>query len=829
MSVHNVWVLPGHILVSVDDGHKIFSFDLLPKPKPWPDVIDFLHTKHSSRKKDHALAVAEVFSVGLAPLFLFLVMKNAEVHIWKFVRPAFEWHFVSKAHLSIGKNLQLMSFCFDAKSKTLFWCERRTTTQCCVCKSTLSMNQKDMIGKMSVILHNCPPVQMSLAGNGSVLLKPTANSPAGLTLFWSAACERIQLHIWNSPTTGALPISSSSDFHSLVRDSISVWINNSANDPVAIAHCSHPVTQELFILESTHSLFSVSMDTDGQPVFKKVCCLDKSRLVELNQRKEYRMLAFQRFIGLFMDDDEFFVFETHQGMLVWSSDSLRNERLRLWVGQGVIPRVGVWNASAVRMLRSDSVVKQAMNMLKFDIRTNEPPKSNQLRISKEYTLQLTMNIDKGKTQTKDQETYVVVDQEDDGTVIREKESANSDSLLLVSEYLREWNSKNYSMEILHWLLASKKLNISAKWLQISSEEDFKKIYRIFNNPCVSLALFYEDPKYKTSVDRIIKDYVTQHEKEAVDDVDPELLSLIKQYCSIVEENELIISSGENESKIAEKQNSEPWSDVLHSLLHNETISKQDFFEIMQWASETKQLEFINEILNIYDIQYDNRESKIEASSTDQTSLSKVILRADTQTFELVCNALWQTYPQMIPEFLRRVSDCATFHHSSSFPRSSSSSSLISERELFNRAIKSLETISWNEKMTKEQVKILAHLHISNEREDIVTALNIYIDNEMYSEAVDLLASNSGDTDVHYQLFYSILTTFIHRNIVGEYSTRLSHHIPSNFRLAEFYHVIKGFEDHNAPCDVFVSSSKEASLSEFKPLLQKLLEAAQTKT
>ena len=49
--MHNVWVLPGHIIVSLDEGHKLLAFDLLPKPKPWPDVTDFLNSKQGNKRK----------------------------------------------------------------------------------------------------------------------------------------------------------------------------------------------------------------------------------------------------------------------------------------------------------------------------------------------------------------------------------------------------------------------------------------------------------------------------------------------------------------------------------------------------------------------------------------------------------------------------------------------------------------------------------------------------------------------------------------------------------------------------------------------------------
>ena len=141
--------------------------------------------------------VLDVFCTGTpATLHMFIVLKNSEVHIWKFVRPSFEWQFVSKFHLSASKNVQVTSLCFDKRSKLVFWCERRTPTQCCVCKGRISLESgKDVILEKLDILHNCPPIQLFLVGPSGVLLHPTANSPAGLTMYWSITSSRIQVSI----------------------------------------------------------------------------------------------------------------------------------------------------------------------------------------------------------------------------------------------------------------------------------------------------------------------------------------------------------------------------------------------------------------------------------------------------------------------------------------------------------------------------------------------------------------------------------------------------------------------------------------------------------
>ena len=142
--------------------------------------------------------VLEVFCAGSATtLYMFIVLKSAGVHVWKFVQPSCEWHFVTKFELSASKSVQVTSVCFDRKSKLLFWCERRTPTQCCVCKGKISIESgKNFLVEKSDILHNCPPIHLYLVGSSGVLLHPTANSPAGLTMYWSSALNRIQVCVY---------------------------------------------------------------------------------------------------------------------------------------------------------------------------------------------------------------------------------------------------------------------------------------------------------------------------------------------------------------------------------------------------------------------------------------------------------------------------------------------------------------------------------------------------------------------------------------------------------------------------------------------------------
>ena len=130
----------------------------------------------------------------------------------------------------------------------------------------------------------------------------------------------------------------------------------------------------------------------------------------------------------------------------------------------------------------------------------------------------------------------------------------------------------------------------------------------------------------------------------------------------------------------------------------------------------------------------------------------------------------------------------------------------------------------SKQLTEDQVRILVELILLPGKPDgILEALTLYLENKLYKEAVTLLDSHSDDSELHYRLFYMVLSTFIEEGALGEYSQRLSLMLPTRFKLAEFCSVVKGFEDATQCIDVFSSGDRTASCEDMQPLLRKLVE------
>lgn len=414
-----------------------------------------------------------------------------------------------------------------------------------------------------------------------------------------------------------IPVSASIDFQSIVTESLSLWINHNTLDPTIIAYCTHPISQELFMLESTCDLYTSQIDGRGKPCVSKLCTLCKATIGEINPRKTYTIFAFKRFLGLILEEQELLIFETYMGKLVWKSDPTKHDRVKAWVSQGDIPQVGLWCKSFMNQIRSESVMKQAETMLRLDV--GKPPVER--RTSKEYTLHLTFKGNHGKRGT---ETYVVVDNEESG---HPKSSDNnhgneknsdaksdhfvSDSVMLVADYLRDWGTKNLSCEVCQWLLSHPKLNGNADWLQFQNEQQFQQFFQMFEDPCISLALLQKNRKYKLAVDRMVSEYVSKQLGKNLDCIAPKTQSLINQYDELSRDVQRILNVSLGDTSEKPQLEEFNFSGKFRAQLLNESLTKQDLCEILEWSAEMRPEDFIIEMKTIFEL-----ESKCEDASKD---------------------------------------------------------------------------------------------------------------------------------------------------------------------------------------------------------------------
>ena len=125
--------------------------------------------------------------------YVLVLMKNGELVIWTFLKPAYQWKHLSIIPLCKGKGTQLVQCEYDNKAKLLVWCEKRSASQCCICTTQLCFGDRVTITSTKALLHNCLPMNIYMLSNSLFCLMPVLNKPPGLLLFWSAKTDAIKV------------------------------------------------------------------------------------------------------------------------------------------------------------------------------------------------------------------------------------------------------------------------------------------------------------------------------------------------------------------------------------------------------------------------------------------------------------------------------------------------------------------------------------------------------------------------------------------------------------------------------------------------------------
>ena len=101
------------------------------------------------------------------------------------------------------------------------------------------------------------------------------------------------------------------------------------------------------------------------------------------------------------------------------------------------------------------------------------------------------------------------------------------------------------------------------------------------------------------------------------------------------------------------------------------------------------------------------------------------------------------------------------------------------------------------------------------------ACKLLLENDLFSEAIDLLDDHAVSSALHDRLFFMIVTTLIEKSNLDSFSTRLSETIPSNFTADDLCNLMKAYEDQTNPTDVFTSTERTTSIGDLEPLISVL--------
>ncbi|KAL8570700.1 hypothetical protein ACOMHN_039135 [Nucella lapillus] len=152
--VSRVWMSPGHVFVSVENGHKLLTFDCKPVMQQ--------HSISSGTLDFPALKPA-ILDIVISPLssnIAYIVQRNGRVHCWQF-SSTYQWSPVSEFDLCEVAGSEVTSVSLHPKRHALYWCERQPGQEslCRICSKALPQGGEEMTKqgqRREVVVQDCP-------------------------------------------------------------------------------------------------------------------------------------------------------------------------------------------------------------------------------------------------------------------------------------------------------------------------------------------------------------------------------------------------------------------------------------------------------------------------------------------------------------------------------------------------------------------------------------------------------------------------------------------------------------------------------------------------
>ncbi|XP_005098444.1 uncharacterized protein LOC101847957 [Aplysia californica] len=234
--ITQVWHHPGHIFITTNDGHKLFTFDC--KPVTHQHAFD-------SGTLDLSNIPSPIINIFMAAdNIAIIVCRSSHTYLFKFENDS-TWSRLVELNISSSSDpCELMSATYAPKSRSLIWCEKQQTSTSPtelsempsspytyrVCKKTFPagfVNLNSSKGKESdIILHNCPPFDLETMTDDVVFLTTRYNKDQ-VTVYATFSCKHYSLTLYIGNETVDKPLSSflgPSDFQEMAMTQLSTLI-----------------------------------------------------------------------------------------------------------------------------------------------------------------------------------------------------------------------------------------------------------------------------------------------------------------------------------------------------------------------------------------------------------------------------------------------------------------------------------------------------------------------------------------------------------------------------------------------------------------------------
>ncbi|XP_013404194.1 uncharacterized protein LOC106169322 [Lingula anatina] len=250
--VHKVYFTPGHLFVTVQDGHILYTFDVL--PTSLPQALSRLGSLDIPSTAD---AIVDVLYIKKKPSLVIIVFANGAVDVWQFnLDNKFTWIKVGDFELLEGHDpeVKVISVTLHDLHNTIYWCERHGTGEAAsfnICKKTLPPESEPVnrstVGATVTILEGSPKCRL-LPGRDCLIVWPECPGPQGLFFKWFHQTSTLQSHILPSGCVHtddrvAQPVQYKDSVYRL----LGIWCQT-RDLPQIEGHMIHPVTKATHLL-----------------------------------------------------------------------------------------------------------------------------------------------------------------------------------------------------------------------------------------------------------------------------------------------------------------------------------------------------------------------------------------------------------------------------------------------------------------------------------------------------------------------------------------------------------------------------------------------------
>ena len=351
--------------------------------------------------------------------------------------------------------------------------------------------------------------------------------------------------MWGSEFNNHKHIANTTDYQTIIRDCIYLWINhranldNNSNKPTMFHQSNHPTSKELIILQNDLNVYSIHVTQDGNVKSKLLCTLEHHGVgTDCKENFAKQIVKFhplQRMLLLTMVDGTIMIYENQGGLFMWKTQTFRACAPQIWIRKGMYPASGVWNRSGIWNIRPKPIADQLKELLvKQNMIFGEDHQNvNEMKPSDP---DFALNMFESEHRRLGQPSLTGVTTSSSKKKWRIKQGVSRSEGIPIKalfDILRMWQLNNASVEIA--LLLAVKLKESRENDDETENDDLMDVFYLMDtidDPTLLLVLFASNKVFPFKVKRRLTLKLESLLRHRTKKMDRDIMLLLQQYLTM---------------------------------------------------------------------------------------------------------------------------------------------------------------------------------------------------------------------------------------------------------------------------------------------------------